>query len=332
MSAARRLHLVRPLSLLRAGPRPQLRTQQRENPVDAYTGETPFYILDATDPIASTYARIFPRPLRADRIDARLCAPLALPRDTVSSTNHSFMPPTTCTTPRSSTTVKTSGTFHRSWSRPSKQDGAVLRHDARPQLPDEAGISADPPLRPQAEAEHGRLALRRLRWRRLRRIGIVKLAKDRLVYGPLQVEARADPDPTISQQLSLWNQRGSRVLRGNLLVIPLEDTFLYIEPLYLEAESGQLPELTRIIVAYDDKVAMAPTLDEALMQVLNGTLTDSGDRTTPGAPPEGDLESLAAQAWERYQAAQACLETGDWMCYGEEQAVLEEILKAMVGE
>jgi uncharacterized membrane protein (UPF0182 family) len=158
-------------------------------------------------------------------------------------------------------------------------------------------------------------------------LSIVKLSKDRLEYGPLQIEARADQDPLISQQLSLWNQHGSRVLRGNLLVIPVEDTFLYIEPLYLEAESGQLPELKRIIVAYDDRVVMAETLDQALLQVLNG----DKDVTTP-VTTEGDLESLAAQAWEHYQAAQACLTANDWACYGQEQAALEEVLRAMVGE
>jgi hypothetical protein len=157
------------------------------------------------------------------------------------------------------------------------------------------------------------------------------MAKDRLIYGPLQIEGRINQNPAISQQLSLWDQRGSRVLRGNLLVIPINDTFLYIEPLYLESESGQLPELTRVIVAYADRVAMAPTLDAALVQVLSGgePVVEPED----GAPAvEGAIEDLAQQAWERYQAAQACLEAGDWVCYGQEQAALEELLRAMVRE
>jgi hypothetical protein len=154
---------------------------------------------------------------------------------------------------------------------------------------------------------------------------VFKLSKERLVYGPLQIEARIDQDPVISQQLSLWNQRGSRVLRGNLIVVPLEDTFLYIEPIYLEAESGQLPELKRIIVAYEDRVAMAPTLETALLQVF-------GEATAADVPmtPEGTMEALAQQAWEHYQAAQTCLVEGDWTCYGQAQAALEQVLRAMV--
>ena len=161
-------------------------------------------------------------------------------------------------------------------------------------------------------------------------LGIVKLAKDKLVYGPLQVEARADQDPLISQQLSLWNQRGSRVLRGNLLVIPLEDTFLYIEPLYLEAESGQLPELKRIIVAYNDKVAMAPTLDEALMQVLNGTVTPkAGPHNThtaeatwnPSPPKPGNATRPPKPA---SKPATGCVMARNRRC-------LKRFLRAMVG-
>jgi hypothetical protein len=111
--------------------------------------------------------------------------------------------------------------------------------------------------------------------------------------------------------------------------VPLQNTFIYIEPLYLEAETGQLPELTRVIVAYDERVAMAPTLDEALVQVLTGREVDG--ETQPFVTPEGDtdLETLAQQAWEHYQAAQTCLQQGDWNCYGREQSALEQILRAM---
>jgi uncharacterized membrane protein (UPF0182 family) len=157
-------------------------------------------------------------------------------------------------------------------------------------------------------------------------VGVFKLAKDKLVYGPLQIEARTDQNPLISQQLSLWNQRGSRVLRGNLLVIPIDDAFIYVEPLYLEAESGQLPELKRVIVAYEDKVAMAPTLDDALIQVFQGDVEDGG---ILDAGTTTTLEELAREALRRYEAGQACLMTNDWDCYGTEQAQLEAILRRM---
>ena len=170
------------------------------------------------------------------------------------------------------------------------------------------------------------------------KLGILKLAKDRLIYGPLQIEGRVDQDPVISQQLSLWDQRGSRVLRGNLLILPIQDTFLYIEPLYLEAESGQLPELKRVLVAYADRVAMASTLEEALLQIfIQGGIgdADSAGSAESGilAPGESEsLEELAGRAWQHYQAAQACLEAADWSCYGREQSLLERALELMVGE
>jgi uncharacterized membrane protein (UPF0182 family) len=92
--------------------------------------------------------------------------------------------------------------------------------------------------------------------------------KHKLIYGPRQIEARIDQDSFISQQLSLWNQRGSQVIRGNLLVIPIERSLVYVEPLYIAAEKGQLPELKRVIVAFGDRIAMEETLEGAMARVF----------------------------------------------------------------
>ena len=93
---------------------------------------------------------------------------------------------------------------------------------------------------------------------------VYEFPKDKLVYGPFQIEARINQNTEISRQLSLWNQMGSRVIRGNLLVVPIENSILYVSPLYLRAESGQLPELKRVIAAYGDRVVMEETLPAAL--------------------------------------------------------------------
>ena len=93
---------------------------------------------------------------------------------------------------------------------------------------------------------------------------VYEFPKDKLVYGPFQIEARINQNTEISQQISLWNQMGSRVIRGNLLVVPIENSILYVSPLYLRAESGQLPELKRVIAAYGDRVVMEETLPAAL--------------------------------------------------------------------
>ena len=91
-----------------------------------------------------------------------------------------------------------------------------------------------------------------------------ELPKQRLIYGPEQIEALINQTPSISQQISLWNRKGSSVIQGNLLVIPIDQSLLYIEPLYLEATENSLPTLTRVIAAYEDKIVMKPSLEEAL--------------------------------------------------------------------
>jgi uncharacterized membrane protein (UPF0182 family) len=158
------------------------------------------------------------------------------------------------------------------------------------------------------------------------RMGVFKFSKESLVYGPMQIEARMDQDPFISQQLTLWNQRGSSVIRGNLIVIPLDGTLLYVEPLYLQAEAGQLPELKRVLVAHGNSVAMAENLAAGLAQVLGEPL-----ETTPGtAPAAGDAAALARSAQAHYEAALTCLQEGDWACYGTELEALEADLQALV--
>ena len=158
-------------------------------------------------------------------------------------------------------------------------------------------------------------------------IGIYKFSKDALVYGPIQVEARMDQDPDISEQLTLWNQQGSSVIRGNLMVIPIDDTLLYIEPLYLQAESGRLPELKRVLVAHGSRVAMAESLADGLAKVLS--TPPAGESNATEALPS-DAKSLAQSAQEHYLAAQACLQREDWTCYGEELKALEQNLEALV--
>jgi uncharacterized membrane protein (UPF0182 family) len=158
-------------------------------------------------------------------------------------------------------------------------------------------------------------------------LGVFKFPKQRLIYGPMQVESRIDQDPLISQQLSLWNQRGSQVIRGNLLVIPLGESILYVEPLYLQAEASQLPELRRVIVAYGNSIAMEATLSEALAQVLAGDVV--AEVPSVGAIGD-DVGTLAREAEDRFLAAQECLRTSDWACYGAEMEALETILQALV--
>ncbi|MGC9397661.1 MAG: UPF0182 family protein [Anaerolineae bacterium] len=298
--------------------------------VDAYTGEIHFYLIDPQDPIAATYARIFPDLFTpVSEVPATLKAhwrypeTLFLIQSQMLSTYHMEDPQVFYNRedlwdiPQeiAETEQKTVVPYYMILQLPGAEAPEFML--IRPYVPNEkqnmvAWLYAD-----SDGEDYGTL-------------GIYKMPKDRLVYGPLQIEGRISQDPLIAQQISLWDQRGSQVVRGNLLVLPINETFLYIEPLYLESASGQLPELTRVIVAYADHIAMAPTLEEALLQVLSGQVTAEPEGSTPGV--EANLQDLAQQAWERYQAAQACLQAGDWICYGQEQAALEELLRKMVQE
>jgi uncharacterized membrane protein (UPF0182 family) len=185
-----------------------------------------------------------------------------------------------------------------------------------------------------------------------------ELPKQELAFGPSQVEARIDQDPEISAQISLWNQRGSRVIRGNLLVIPMGSSFLYVEPLYLLAETSELPELKRVIVASGDRIAMRETLEEALLALVqagpsiaetievqvseqgqeeeaadSGTtgLESTAETPTSEAPAvAASIEALIRLASNHFEAAEEAQRAGDWTTYGQELEALREVLQELM--
>jgi uncharacterized membrane protein (UPF0182 family) len=170
--------------------------------------------------------------------------------------------------------------------------------------------------------------------------------KQKLIYGPQQIESRIDQDPAISQQLTLWGQGGSKVIRGTLLVTPVLNSVLYVEPLYLAAEKGgALPQLQRVIVAYSDHVVMEATLDDALTKIFGGTVTTTEAQTpTPsGAPTPGvaaptpkpaapDIQALIHEANQHYMHALQLQRQGDWAGYGDEIKKLGEILNKLAAK
>jgi len=169
--------------------------------------------------------------------------------------------------------------------------------------------------------------------------------KQKLIYGPQQIESRIDQDPEISQQLTLWGQGGSKVIRGTLLVTPVLNSVLYVEPLYLAADtSGSLPQLQRVLVAYSDHVVMEPTLDAALTKIFGGTVTTTEARpaTTPGQPSPSpgtpgskppaaapDTQALIHEANQHYERALQLQRQGDWAGYGDEIKKLGEVLNKL---
>ncbi|MDX9757784.1 MAG: UPF0182 family protein [Bacteroidota bacterium] len=171
------------------------------------------------------------------------------------------------------------------------------------------------------------------------RMLVYKFPKKEQVFGPMQVAARIDQDPVISQNLALWNQQGSRVYRGNLLVIPIKEEVIYVQPVYLQATSGKLPELKRVIVAFHNRLAMEPTLEESLRRVFRintptadepGTPTTSTVTSKMASRNDRSVRELSRAAMSVYENAMRAQREGDWARYGEEIETLKKELEELV--
>jgi hypothetical protein len=158
---------------------------------------------------------------------------------------------------------------------------------------------------------------------------VYEFPKDKLVYGPFQIEARINQNTEISQQLSLWNQLGSRVIRGNILVIPIDNSILYVSPLYLRADQGQLPELKRVIAAYGERVVMRETLPEALAALFSDMPVPP---TMARSPPSASTDARLREALTLYNQALDRLKAGDWPGFGSALDALRAVLEGTSGQ
>ncbi len=243
--------------------------------IDAYNGSVSFYIADPSDPIIRTWARLFPNMLQPlSAMPPALAAHLRYPQD-YSSVQSDQLLVYHMTDPR---------IFYNredTWRAPNEiyanESQVVEPYYLIMRLPDEEEEEFVL-LRPFTPAQRNNL----IAWLAARsdgdqygRILLYRFPKQELVYGPEQIEARINQDPEISQRISLWNTQGSRANQGNLLVIPIEDSLLYVEPLYLEAEQNRLPILARVIVAYRNRIAMAETLEQSLQAIFSSKPVDS---------------------------------------------------------
>lgn len=297
--------------------------------VDAYDGSLTYYIADSEDPLMQTYANIFPDQFKhIDEMPSGLRDHLRYPVDLFEVQARMY-----ATYHMEDPTV-----FYNkedSWEIPSEIYGTGQKVRVDPyyiimKLPGEtkeefilmisfAPIQKDNMIAwmaARSDGEHyGKLLL-------------FSFPKDKLVYGPLQIEAKFDQDAEISEKLTLWSQQGSRVTRGNLLVIPIEDSLLYIEPLYLQAEQGQLPQLKQVLVSDGDKVVMKETLGEALEALFGKaskpTTDEEGEREQP--PIDG---SLTDQANRHYQDILDAMQQNDWTAFGESFDSLGKVLESL---
>jgi len=182
------------------------------------------------------------------------------------------------------------------------------------------------------------------------KLRVFAFPKQKLVFGPRQVVARIAQDQTISPQITLWNQQGSQVIWGTLMVIPIEESLIYVRPLYLRASGGRIPELTRVIVAYQNQIVMEPTLEAGLARIFGAggaapprdprdtgtareTPTPQAAANVPAAAPgpaaAPALDALAAEAQRHYTRAIEAQRAGNWATYGEEIRQLGATLERM---
>ena len=331
--------------------------------IDAYDGDVSFYVIDEKDPIVKTYSSIFPDLFKPfAEMPAGLKKHIRYPKDLFKIQ------------------VGTYRTYHM------ENVQVFYNQEDLWQIPDELYGDSRQEIEPyyiiaklpEGEKEEFLLMIPFTPSKKDNMIGwlaarsdlpnygnllVYKLPKEKLVYGPMQIEARVDQQTDISRELSLWGQKGSRVIRGNLLAIPVGDSFIYVEPVYLEAKqevsekpstaspqtspfrksqrrgtpvstgldksrAASLPELKRVIVAFGSRLIMEENLDKALRGVFEEKIFPE-EVVSPVIPQTLDIYNLGGLALERYNKAKVYLRQGNWAAYGKELEQLEKILKDM---
>ena len=289
--------------------------------VDAYSGATTVYVADPADPILRTYGAIFPSLLRPlSDMPASLRAHIRYPRDLFSVQAQMFQQyhiqdPTVFYNKEDLWTVATET------QQQTGQPVAIRPFYVIMRLPGEAQAQFFTilPYTPYTRNNMIGYLVARSDAPDYGRLLDFRFPKDSLIVGPQQVESNIDQAPAIKSQFSLLNQSGSSIIRGNLLVLPIENSLLYVEPIYLQAQNLQIPQLKKVIVATGQQVAMENTLDQALASLLGSAPpTPSGPPGAPTGPPTGTIASLIAQANQHYQAAQSDLRRGDLAAYATE--------------
>ena len=298
--------------------------------VDAYHGSMSFYISDPDDPLIQTYAKIFPtlfQPLEA--MPADLKSHIRYPERLFSIQAEMY----------ATYHMRDPQVFYNKedvWNIPRRGAGKDVFMEPYyiiMKLPEEnhEEFILLVPFTPARKDNMSAWMAARSDPPHYGKLIVYNMPKQKLVFGPRQIEARLNQDAYISQQLSLWGQRGSQVIHGPLLVIPIETSLLYVQPLYLAADEGSLPELKRVIVAYGNQIAMEETLDQALTKVFEKT----GFASPPAAPrpptarTPSSLLGLVNKALEQFNKAQELLRQGNFAGYEEQQKRLAETLKLL---
>ena len=310
--------------------------------IDAYNGAVTAYVVDAADPVIRTYEQIFAgifKPMSAMPADIRrhmrYPGQLFRTQALLQATYHMDDP---------------QAFYHREdeWQIPETQDRgnditAYMRHMIM-RLPGEQKeeFIYMTPFTPRGKDNLAAWMVARMDGAHYGELRVYRFPKQSLVYGPKQIVNRINQDTDISRQITLWDQRGSEVIHGELLVIPINESLIYVQPLFLRASGGSIPEMKRVVVASGDRVVMAETLDQALTAMFGGgaALGVSGqqaDTAAAGAPlpaaavpaASAAVGSLVQQAQSHYDRAIAAQRAGDWATYGKEISALGSVLEQL---
>ncbi|MEW6276451.1 MAG: UPF0182 family protein, partial [Bacillota bacterium] len=306
--------------------------------IDAYTGEMAFYAAEPDEPVLKTYQKIFPG----------LFVPMAeMPADLKSHIRYPedlFMVQAKKYTVYHMEDYRVFYNKEDKWNLPTELFGPkeepMQPYYTIVKLPGEEKpeFIQIMPFTPQNKKNMIAWLAGRSDGENYGKLLVYEFPKQELVYGPMQIEARINQDTFISQQISLWDQRGSQVIRGNLLVVPIKDALIYVEPLYLQAEQSKMPELRRVIVAHGDKVVMEPTLDLAIQKIFGkGEVIPPTQEPSPGAEQTREaapktIAQLAGEANRLYDEAQNKLKQGDWAGYGNALQRLKETLEQLAAQ
>ena len=304
--------------------------------IDAYDGTIVAYLADPGDPIARTYAAIFdgiftPMAAMPNDLKGHLRYPADLFRQQTAlyATYHMIDP---------------DAFYHREdqWQYPGVEKGTpnvnpFMRHIIL-RLPGEANpeFIYMTPFTPRGKDNLAAWMAARMDGPNYGKLVAYRFPKQSLVYGPKQIASRINQETDISQQLTLWDQKGSSVIRGELLVIPINESLIYVQPLYLRAEGGTIPELKRVVVAHENRVAMAETLEAGLAVLFGGpapartplAATDSATARAPNAAANASVR-LLQEAQQHYDRAMTAQRAGDWAAYGREIEELGKVLKQL---
>ena len=306
--------------------------------IDAYDGDVRAYLTDPNDPIIRTLAKIYPGTLRPlDSMAPDLRAHLRYPEDlflrqTVLYATYHMSDPETfyhredqwqIPVPSSSTGPTVLGAAN-----------AFIRHMVM-RLPGESQpeFILMRPFTPRQKDNLAAWMVARNDGAHYGKLVAYRFPGQSLVFGPTQIVNRINQDTEVARQISLWDQRGSQVIRGELLVLPIEQSLIYVQPIYLKAQGGRIPELKRVVVAHEGQVAMEESLDAGLARLFGTggrpTAAAIAATSTPAATPDSTVRALTQQALDHYDRARAAQRADDWATYGAEMRQLGELLRRL---